>query len=83
MNGLEITQLAKEQLSSLTGLKPETVSNVRRDESNWYVQVDMIELSRIPHSTDVLAIYEIQMDDNGNLLGYQRTRRYCRGQVEN
>jgi hypothetical protein len=41
----------------------------------------MIELKRLPDATDVLATYEVVLDEEGNLLSYQRIRRYLRGQV--
>jgi len=81
MTGPEIAQRAKEQLAQLTGLKPDTVSGLNRDEEGWHVAVDLIELKRIPEATDVLATYEALLDDNANLIRYQRTRRYYRGQV--
>ena len=43
--------------------------------------MDLIELKRIPESTDVLASYEALLDDEGNLLRYQRTRRYLRQEI--
>ena len=79
--GTEIAQRAKEQLAQLTGLKPDTVSGLSKDEEGWHVTVDLIELKRIPDATDVLAAYEALLDDEGNLIRYQRTRRYYRGQV--
>lgn len=81
ISGTEVAQLAKEQLSQLTGLKSETVSSLSRDEQGWHITADMIELKRIPESSDVLATYEILLDDEGNMLSYHRTRRYYRGQV--
>jgi hypothetical protein len=36
---------------------------------------------RIPPSADMLALYGIQLDADGNLLAYRRTRRYMRGQA--
>jgi len=81
MTGPEIAQRAKEQLAQLTGLKPESVSALIKDEEGWHVTVDLIELKRIPEATDVLASYETLLDDQGNLLRYQRTRRYLRQEV--
>jgi hypothetical protein len=77
----EIAQWAKEQLAQLTGLKPETVSALSKDEEGWHITVDLIELKRIPEATDVLATYEVVLDEAGNMLRYQRTRRYYRGEV--
>jgi hypothetical protein len=77
----EIATRAKDQLSALTGLKPSTVSSLSHDEDGWHIVADLIELKRIPESADVLATYEVRLDDKGNLLSYQRTRRYTRGQI--
>jgi hypothetical protein len=81
MTGPEIAQRAKEQLAQLTGLEPGTVSALSKDEEGWHVAVDMIEMKYIPDTGDVLATYEALLDDEGNLIRYQRTRRYHRGQV--
>lgn len=77
----KLAQAAKEQLAQLTGLKPDTVSALKRDEEGWHITVEMIELKRIPDSTDVLAAYEMLLDDSGNIIRYQRTKRYLRQEV--
>ncbi len=81
MTGLEIAQRAKEQLAQVTGLKPETVSKLNKDEEGWHVAVDMLEMKRIPDTGDVLGTYEVLLDDAGNMIRYQRTKRIYRGQV--
>jgi len=81
MTGPEIAERAKEQLAQLTGLKPGTVSALSKDEVGWHVTVDVIEMKYVPDTRDVLAAYETLLDDEGNLLSYQRTRRYRRDQV--
>ena len=42
----------------------------------------MLEVERIPNTTDLLATYVVQLDDSGGLLGYKRTKRFVRGQAE-
>jgi hypothetical protein len=79
--GPKIAQQAREQLAQLTGLKPDTVSAFNKDDQGWHVTVEFVELKRIPEATDVLASYQALLDDEGNLLSYQRTRRYYRGEV--
>jgi hypothetical protein len=74
--------MAKEELEALTGLKAETVSSIQRQGEHWDVTVDMIELHVTPNSRDVLAIYDVQIDTEGNILGYRRMGRYVRSQVE-
>jgi len=81
MVGTQIAELAKQQLTELTGLKPDTVSSMCKDEEGWHVNVDLIQLCRIPDTSDVLATYETLLDEQGNLLRYQRTRRYLRSET--
>ena len=81
MTGKEIAERAKEQLAQLTGYEAGTVSGLSKDKEGWHVSVDMIELRRVPDTTDVLAVYEALLDEEGNLLSYKRTKRYMRDQV--
>jgi hypothetical protein len=82
LTGLEIARRAREQLAQLTGLKPGTLSALSaKGDEGWHVTVDMIEMKYIPDSQDVLASYEALMDGRGNLLSYQRTKRYRRDQT--
>jgi len=68
-----------EQVAELTGKEPESVSGVRRTENGWTVTVELVEDRRIPSSTDLLASYEAEISDDGELLSYGRIRRYSRG----
>jgi hypothetical protein len=77
----EIANRAKDQLSSLTGLKASTVSSLSHEDDGWHIVADLIEMKRIPDSADILATYEVRLDEKGNLISYERTRRYTRGQI--
>ena len=81
MTGLQIAERAKEQIIQITGLKAHTVSGFTKDEHGWRVIVEMVEMERIPKSRDILATYETRLDDEGNLLSYERTQRYLREQT--
>jgi hypothetical protein len=82
MRASEIGGLAKAELQALTGLSAETVSSVQMQGDHWDVTVDMLELHVTPNSRDVLAIYDVQIDTEGNIIGYRRMGRYVRSQVE-
>ena len=79
---VEIARKAKEQLSEVTGMKPETISSVRYDEEYWYVHVETLELSRIPPTTDIMSSFLVQLDGDGDLVEYRRLRRYFRNQIQ-
>ena len=70
---------AVEQIVEMTGRAPEGVTFVRRQDDSWLVGVEVVETERIPDSSDVLAVYEAELDDEAELMSYQRVRRYPRG----
>jgi len=75
----EIAQGAAAQLADLTDKDVEGVTSIERTEDGWSVELDVLELSRIPNTTDVLATYEVDLDNEGELQGYRRAHRYVRG----
>jgi hypothetical protein len=83
VSAAQIARHAREQMGELTGHPVEGVLAVRRDDNDgWLVTVQVVELSRIPSSTDVLGAYELSLDKGGDVQEYRRTRRYYRNQVE-
>jgi hypothetical protein len=78
----EMAAQARELLRSVRGVEAESVSGLRRTSNGWTVTLEVVELRRIPESTDVLASYEVELDGDGNLLGLERGRRYHRSQAE-
>lgn len=79
--GPQIAALAKKQLCELTGLKADTVSSLSKDEGGWHVNIEVLELARIPNGNDVLGSYNVLLDDRGGLVSYKRVRRYRRGDL--
>ena len=78
----ELTEAAAATIEDLTGLQPESVTGLQWDGESWLVTVDVVEVARVPNTTDVLASYVVQLDDAGGLLGYKRLRRFVRSQVD-
>jgi hypothetical protein len=75
----QVAARAAEELLELTGKGVEGVTGLERTDDGWTVQVEVVEVRRIPDTTDVLALYEIDTDRQGALEGYRRIRRYARG----
>ena len=70
---------AAQQLLELTGRRPRAIIGLEKRDDGWRVQVEVVEVRRIPNTTDVLSLYEVNADDKGDLQGYRRIRRYARG----
>jgi hypothetical protein len=77
----EIASRAVEQMQELIGRPVESVTGLERDGDEWTVTLEVLELERIPTTTDVLGRYEVKLDENGELQGAQRTRRYPRAEA--
>jgi hypothetical protein len=78
----EAMRSAIAQLAELLGRAPESVSALKPTEEGWEAQVEVLELERVPQTTSVMAGYRVVLDPAGNLLAYERGRRYTRAQVD-
>jgi hypothetical protein len=79
MTAGEAAKAALRQIVELTAKRPEGITQVVRTEDGWTVGIELVEDQRIPSSADILATYETIIDADGELVGYQRVRRYARG----
>ena len=42
--------------------------------------LEVLELQRVPSTTDVIGKYEVTLDKDGEVTGLQRTRRFTRAE---
>ena len=77
----DVASCAAQQLRDLAGRDVESVTGLQRSDDGWTVEVEVVEARRIPDSADMLALYEVQVDEEAELTGYRRLRRYGRGQT--
>ena len=84
LSAREAVEAVREDFPALLGRPIESVLGVERDdeEGGWRVTVQVVELERIPRSTDVLGAYVVALDGGGELVGYRRRRRYNRSQAD-
>ncbi|WP_308290501.1 gas vesicle protein GvpO [Streptomyces marispadix] len=78
----EAMRLAAGQLAELLQREPASVSSLKASGDGWTADIEVVEVERVPDTTSVMASYRVQLDGQGNLLGYERTRRYARGQID-
>jgi hypothetical protein len=69
-----------EHFQELIGRPIEAVLGVEKDGDEWSVSVEVLELERIPNTTDVLGKYDVTLDGDGEIVSAKRTRRYLRSQ---
>jgi hypothetical protein len=79
---MEVLRQARAQLAELTGLAPESVSSFEQTEDGWSLEVEVLELARVPDTMSLMASYQVELDPRGQLTGYRRVRRYERGRAD-
>jgi len=80
MEMVDVLEQAKNRLRDVTGLKVEAITRAIKDNGGWRVGVDTLEMSRIPTATDVIGDYEVLLDEDGNMLRFERKRTRLRGE---
>jgi len=81
LSAADVARAALAQIGDLTGHDVEGVISVERNDDGWRVGVEVVESHRIPDSADILATYEVCLDEDAELVSYRRSERYSRGQT--
>ena len=82
MNVDEVTKKAQEDFARLSKIPVDGVIGLSKTDEGWVVSLEALERRAIPDTMDVLGLYEIRLDDEGNLLGYDRKKLRKRGETE-
>ena len=69
LSGIRAAALAQEQLEQLIQRPCEAVSGLSRQPDGWAVMLEVVELERVPPTTDILATYRVELDERGELMG--------------
>ncbi|MGY4098734.1 gas vesicle protein GvpO [Nocardia sp. R16R-3T] len=82
LTAAQAAAVAVERLAELTSNEVQGVTSVEPTEDGWLVEIEVLEDRRIPSSADILALYEVEIDLDENLLAYRRIKRYNRGTID-
>ncbi len=69
----QLIEIAREELSKVTGLELSTTLGASKDERGWRISMEMIEKHSIPDQMDILAVYDVILDDDGKIIEFNRT----------
>ncbi|MGW5122768.1 gas vesicle protein GvpO [Streptomyces sp. NPDC004069] len=81
-NTAEVLREARAQFAELTGLTAESVTSFEQTEDGWSLEVEVLELARVPDTMSLMASYRVALDPRGQLTGYRRLHRYERGRAD-
>jgi len=81
MNANEIVVKAREEFISLGKKSADGITGLSKTEEGWSILMEALERKAIPDTMDVLGLYELRLDDEGNLLGLDRKKLRKRGET--
>ena len=81
MNTSDIVKKAQEEFIRLGKTRTDGVTGLSRRDEGWIVSIEALERKAIPDTMDVLGLYEISLDNEGNLLGFERKKLRKRGET--
>ncbi|WP_117591556.1 gas vesicle protein GvpO [Haloprofundus halophilus] len=76
-----IRQRAASRTEALTERPLDSVHAVEYDDEaeRWRTLVDVVERRSVPDTQDILGVYRIEFDGQGNAVAFERLQRYRRG----
>lgn len=77
----DIRQRAASRSEAITERPLDSVHTVEYDEEagRWRTLVDVVERRSVPDTQDILGVYRIDFDEQGNAVAFERLQRYRRG----
>jgi hypothetical protein len=82
MNADKIIKKAQEEFTKLSNATVNRVIGLSKTEDGWLVSLEVVERVAIPETMDVLGLYEVRLDAEGNIQEFGRKKLRKRGDTE-
>lgn len=79
MDLAQVIAKTKAQMAEITGLPTDTVARLDRLDAGWSVAIDMLEHKAIPRTNDLISSFEVELNQDGDVVRWKRTGRSIRG----
>ncbi len=79
MNTQEVITKAHGYIATLGKKNDEGVTSLSKSEDGWTVCIEELERKGIPDTMDILGLYEVNINNAGDLLSVERKRLRKRG----
>jgi hypothetical protein len=81
LNVREAIAKVKKDLAAITNLELNGMVGVSKEGDEWKITIELIERKSIPDTSDILGVYEVRLDDAGEITGFSRVRLRRRGET--
>ena len=79
MNTQEIIKKAYGHIATMGKKSDEGVTSLSKREDGWAVCIEVLERKGIPDTMDILGLYEMSLNNEGDLLSVERKKLRKRG----
>ena len=79
MNTQEVITKARGHIATMGKKSDEGVTSLSKREDGWTVSIEVVERKGIPDTMDILGLYEIILNDEGDLMSLERKKLRKRG----
>jgi len=79
-NTEKIAERIMTQIRAVTGYRALSVVSLEKAEDGWTGRVEVIELTRVPDTQDLVGVYEVTLDGTGDLTSWDRVSSRIKGQ---
>ena len=79
MDAQEVITKARGHIATMGKKSDEGVTNLSKREDGWTVSIEVVERKGIPDTMDILGLYEIILNDEGDLMSLERKKLRKRG----
>ena len=83
INCNDVVGKCRDEFTGLTKMPVNGITGLARDEGKYVVSLEVLERKAIPDSMDIIGVYEVRMDDEGQLLSFERKRLRKRADTAN
>jgi hypothetical protein len=82
MNANEVIKKAQDEFVRLGKTPANGITGLSKTEEGWAILLEALERKAIPDTMDVLGLYELRLDNEGNLLSLDRKKLRKRGETK-
>lgn len=79
-DAVKIVKGIKEQIHTVTGFEVLNVVSLERVDDGWAGRVEVTELRRVPDTQNLVGVYDVTLDNAGNLVSWNRQSLRVKGQ---
>ena len=76
----QVVKTIKKEICGVTGFDALSVVALERNHSGWQGRVEVTELHRVPDTQDLVGVYQVHVDETGELTSWTRVSSHAKGQ---